>query len=52
MNGEDVDQNFVCLICTELANNAVETLCCGQIMCEKCSNDLIIKNHLNCPNCR
>jgi hypothetical protein len=42
------EDNFTCLFCLSLAEDAVELSCCSTIMCEKCSTQL---NSI-CPNCR
>ena len=41
------DQNFTCGICLELAEDAVETTCCHQLFCKKCTTDID-----SCPICR
>ena len=46
-------ENLCCLICTDVAQDAMETCCCGQLMCSQCSSELKEKNANNkCPNCR
>jgi hypothetical protein len=42
------EDNFTCLFCLSLAEDAVELSCCSTIMCEKCSTQL----NSTCPNCR
>lgn len=33
MKNEEQDPNLLCIVCTELAFNAMETSCCGQLIC-------------------
>lgn len=47
----DGNQDFVCMICQEYATDAVETLCCGQLMCQQCADD-ISRKFTTCPQCR
>lgn len=44
-----IEESVTCPICYKLAENAVESRCCGFIFCQKCIN-LLDKNE--CPCCR
>ena len=41
------DNDFICCFCLEYAKEAVETLCCGTILCANCAAPL-----RQCPKCR
>ena len=45
-----VNDQFLCIICLEIAKNAHETSCCHQIICEVCKNGL--NSDSPCPVCR
>ena len=47
---KSVKDQFLCLICLEIAKNAHETSCCHQIICEKCKNGLSPDSP--CPFCQ
>ena len=40
------DDRWICPICLDIFNDAVETPCCNNLFCEKC-----IKNTRSCPLC-
>ncbi|XP_013395836.1 E3 ubiquitin-protein ligase NRDP1 [Lingula anatina] len=44
-----MEEQLTCLICYEIADNAVETSCCHHIFCENCLSSV---GSNNCPNCR
>ena len=41
------DDNFKCPICLDFAENAVESVCCHKIFCERCVHQLD-----RCPTCK
>ena len=43
---ENIIEILKCRVCGNIAENAVESVCCADIFCEKCSKILI-----NCQNC-
>lgn len=51
-----VDEDLLCLICTELVENAKQAICCGALFCGTCIDQWINRDmygdHQGCPNCR
>ena len=45
----DMEEEFTCPICMDVAEDAVETSCCHHIFCEECLVD--VRNNC-CPQCR
>jgi len=45
----EMEDAFICSICLEVANNAVETSCCHHVFCETCLSRMLGRE---CPQCR
>ncbi|XP_057306330.1 E3 ubiquitin-protein ligase NRDP1-like [Hydractinia symbiolongicarpus] len=43
------ESSFICAICLEIADEAVETNCCHHLFCERCLNGMLERP---CPHCR
>ena len=48
---EDPSADFICPICLDLVDEAKQTDCCGNHLCEKCVTCLIMSDS-NCPMCQ
>ena len=48
---EKLLEDFTCLICLDAVHGAVETKCCGVLLCMPCS-DRLIASMMACPQCR
>ena len=48
---EKIPNKFVCPVCLDAVYDAVETKCCGVLLCMQCS-DRLIASMMACPQCR
>lgn len=48
----DKDDFLTCLVCLEIANDAVESECCNCIYCKKCAEGIRASRNSSCAKCR
>lgn len=48
----DKDDFLTCLVCLEIANDAVESECCNSIYCKNCAEGIKNSNNKACAKCR